>query len=322
MRHRQIPAPDWQLFFTTTLSALMVAIKPVKAQFKLRREKMYNKSKTIVRWLFIAAVTAFVGTSQAYWHHADLAAAIAEAESVDDAVNIAKEALERDHFEIVLVVDHQAAAKSVDLELRPTKVIFARPPKRLERALLRRSETIGIDLPVKVLVFEDADGAIQTRFNPEGYIADRHDFKIFDPDLWRMNRAVNKFVELDNGLVTVLSNRSAQDTSLAIQAALDATGVFRIPLVFNYSEGSRKRDKILIVFGNPLAGTPLMQATQEVAIDLPQKFLIWEDRHDNVFITYNDPFFIAKRHNVQGQDARLTAISNALAKFASAGAGE
>ena len=64
-----------------------------------------------------------------------------------------------------------------------------------------------------------------------------------------------------------------------------------------------------------------MQATQEVALDLPQKFLVWKRRPGEVFITYNDPFFVGKRHNVVGQDMRLEAIAGALASFAAAGAG-
>ena len=63
-----------------------------------------------------------------------------------------------------------------------------------------------------------------------------------------------------------------------------------------------------------------MQSTQEIALDLPQKFLIWEDRDGVVYITYNDPFFIAKRHNLTGHDMRLENISNALANFVAAGA--
>lgn len=64
-----------------------------------------------------------------------------------------------------------------------------------------------------------------------------------------------------------------------------------------------------------------MQATQEAGIDLPQKFLVWEDSDGRVKISYNDPFFVAKRHNIQGQDERLAAIANALANIAQLGAG-
>ena len=64
-----------------------------------------------------------------------------------------------------------------------------------------------------------------------------------------------------------------------------------------------------------------MQEDQSIGIDLPQKFLVWEDRDGNVNITYNDPFFIAERHNIYGQDARLDVIAGALHNFALIGAG-
>lgn len=284
---------------------------------------MYTKSKTLLSWVIFITFSCFLGTSHAYWHDADLAAELAEVKTVDAAVDLIAETLERDRFEIVLEVDHQAAATSVGLELRPTTVVFARASKWLERAILRRSDTIGIDLPVKILVFEDADGVIQYRFNPTGYLTDRHDVPTLDVAFRLLNRTVDKTIELNDGLITTPSNRSVADTVTAIQDALAAAGGFRIPLTLDYSVGFRHpRAATLIVFGNPNVGTPLMQATQEVALDLPQKFLVWEDEGGEVYITYNDPFFIAKRHNVQGEDARLTNISNALANFARLGAGE
>lgn len=284
---------------------------------------MYIQSKAVSRWFIIPAIFLwFVSTSQAHWYDANLAAAVADAASVSDAVDIVTEALEKDSFDVVLVVDHAAAAASVDLVLPPTQVIFARPPKRLERALLRRSETIGIDLPVKILIFEDGSGVRQVRINPIGYLLDRHLIKTRDFDLWLMNKTVNSLADPDNGLITVPSNHSVMETVSALETILTDTGVFRIPLKLDYFEGSRKKEETLIVFGNPNAGTPLMQATREIALDLPQKFLVWEDRKGHVFITYNDPFFIARRHNLQGQEERLTAISNALANFAGTAAAE
>ena len=137
-----------------------------------------------------------------------------------------------------------------------------------------------------------------------------------------LDRATNRLPELDDGLITVPSTRSLEDTAQALQDAITATGAFRIPLVLDYGDTTSRPKPILVVFGNPNAGTPLMQNTQEIGIDLPQKMLIWEDREGDVQVTYNDPFFIAKRHNVQGRETLLTNISNALAAFAAAAAGE
>ncbi len=243
--------------------------------------------------------------------------------SVEEAVAIVSDKLTKMRFDIVLTVDHAAGAAGVGLELRPTQVIFARPKRSLERKLVNRSATLGIDLPQKFLVFEDENGAIQLRYNPTGYLADRHDIKILDSTLRQIAKTNRLFGDNEDGLITIESNNSVDDTVLALQTAiLAADPAFRIPLILEYDDhDGHRKGSVLLVFGNPNAGTPLMQTTQEVAIDLPQKFLVWSNNEDQVFITYNDPVFIGKRHNVQGQDDRLQAIANALRNFAKAGAG-
>ena len=54
----------------------------------------------------------------------------------------------------------------------------------------------------------------------------------------------------------------------------------------------------LLIFGNPIAGTPLMIASPTVAIDLPLKGLVWEDVAGRVWLTYNDPTHLQKRHKI------------------------
>ena len=65
----------------------------------------------------------------------------------------------------------------------------------------------------------------------------------------------------------------------------------------------------LLIFGNPKAGTPLMLAAPSSAIDLPLKILIWEDAEGKVWLSYNDPAYLQKRHNVP--DSLLPNISAA-----------
>ncbi|WP_233710608.1 DUF302 domain-containing protein [Natronococcus pandeyae] len=73
----------------------------------------------------------------------------------------------------------------------------------------------------------------------------------------------------------------------------------------------------LFLFGNPEVGTPLMQASRSVGIDLPQKFLLWEDDGE-VFVTYNDPQFLADRHDLEGVDEQLERITGTLEELATA----
>ena len=85
--------------------------------------------------------------------------------------------------------------------------------------------------------------------------------------------------------------------------------------------GKKLRPTELIVFGNPKVGTPLMQCGQSVAIDLPQKALIWEDQEGQVWLSHNDPKYLAKRHGIKGCDEVVQKIENALNNFAKAATG-
>ena len=105
-----------------------------------------------------------------------------------------------------------------------------------------------------------------------------------------------------DGLVTMTSPFSADETverlenevkrrGLTVFARIDhAAGAAKI--------GSTLRPTTLLVFGNPKGGTPFMICEQTVGIDLPLKVLVWEDASGQIWLGYNDPAYIAKRHGV------------------------
>jgi uncharacterized protein (DUF302 family) len=76
--------------------------------------------------------------------------------------------------------------------------------------------------------------------------------------------------------------------------------------------GASLRPAQLLIFGNPQGGTPFMQCAQEVGIDLPLKALVWEDAAAQVWIGYNDPGYLARRHGVPGCPA-VDGLRKALA---------
>ncbi len=124
---------------------------------------------------------------------------------------------------------------------------------------------------------------------------------------------------IGNGLVTVQSNNSFDQTVQKLRKALVQKGL-TIMAVINHAANAAKADlellpTVLILVGNPNLGTPLMQSSRSVAIDLPQKFLIWQDENDDVFVTYNDPQYLASRHSITDQDETLATIAMALANF-------
>jgi uncharacterized protein (DUF302 family) len=70
-------------------------------------------------------------------------------------------------------IDHAAGAASVGLPLRPTGVVIFGNPKG-GTALMQDRQSAGIDLPLKALVFEDADGKAWLAYNNPAWIAQRH----------------------------------------------------------------------------------------------------------------------------------------------------
>ncbi len=91
----------------------------------------------------------------------------------------------------------------------------------------------------------------------------------------------------------------------------------------NHAQGAQKigkelRPTELVIFGNPKVGTPLMQCRQSVAIDLPQKALIWQDAQGQVWLSYNDPNYLVERHEITGCGEVINKVGQTLSNFAKA----
>jgi uncharacterized protein (DUF302 family) len=75
-----------------------------------------------------------------------------------------------------------------------------------------------------------------------------------------------------------------------------------------------------LIFGNAKAGSPLMQAHPSIGIDLPLKALAWEDAAGQVWLSYNDPAWLAARHGFTGEAAdiikAMSAALSAVSKLA------
>ena len=82
------------------------------------------------------------------------------------------------------------------------------------------------------------------------------------------------------------------------------------------------RPTALLVFGHARGGTPLMQATQTVGIDLPLKVLVWEDGDGVVWLGFNEPGWIADRHGLAPDGGPAThAMQKALVEIGCEAAG-
>jgi len=129
-----------------------------------------------------------------------------------------------------------------------------------------------------------------------------------------------------SGLIAMPSAHNVADTVDKLVAVLESKGMNVFARVDHSagaaSAGMELRPTQLVIFGNPKVGTPLMKCSQSIALDLPQKMLVWEAEDGQVYLGYNDPVYLKDRHNTEGCDEVLAKVSGALGNFAKAAASE
>lgn len=122
------------------------------------------------------------------------------------------------------------------------------------------------------------------------------------------------------GIIRKQSSHSVDDTVAKIQQILKSKGIALFAVVDHSGEaekaGLRMPPTKLLIFGNPKAGTPLMLASPGIAIDLPLKILVAQDADGKVWLSYNDPAYLADRHNLPAEFLPVLAGVEALAATA------
>lgn len=104
----------------------------------------------------------------------------------------------------------------------------------------------------------------------------------------------------DTGVVRIASAHSVPETTARLEALLKERGVLIFARIDFSGDAARAglelRPEQMLIFGNPKAGTPLMQAQALAGLDLPVKALIFEDAAGQAWIAWNDPQYIVHRH--------------------------
>jgi uncharacterized protein (DUF302 family) len=113
----------------------------------------------------------------------------------------------------------------------------------------------------------------------------------------------------ENGIVTLASQQSVEETVQTLELLLRERGVKLFALVDHSGEAEKvglvMAPTKLLIFGNPQAGTPLMIASPLAALDLPLKILVWEDENRDVWISYNSPAYLQQRHSFRSISPRI-----------------
>jgi uncharacterized protein (DUF302 family) len=125
----------------------------------------------------------------------------------------------------------------------------------------------------------------------------------------------------------VITKRSSLDYATTLRRLTDAVEHRGLTLFarIDHAAGAREvglelPDEEVILFGNPRAGTPLMQSDPRIGIELPLRILVWQES-EGVEIGYKDPRESAGDYDVAEHEAALTAMAGLLSELVNEAAG-
>jgi uncharacterized protein (DUF302 family) len=108
--------------------------------------------------------------------------------------------------------------------------------------------------------------------------------------------------DTERGLTTVVSPYSVEETLKRVEDLIVARGLKLFVRIDHSGEAEKAGLKMnpaqLLIFGSPVAGTPIMVAAPTSAIDLPLKVLVWGSEEGRVQVTYNNPEYLGRRHGI------------------------
>ena len=121
----------------------------------------------------------------------------------------------------------------------------------------------------------------------------------------------------DNGIVHLVASRSVDEVLEHLLSTLQTKGITVFAVVDHSGEaakvGLEMRATKLVIFGNPKAGTPLMLAAPDSALDLPLKILIAEESSGSTLVSYNSVAFLQARYGLAPEVVRNIAAIEQIA---------
>jgi uncharacterized protein (DUF302 family) len=126
-------------------------------------------------------------------------------------------------------------------------------------------------------------------------------------------------------VVSIPSLHDFATTLARLEAAIEEAGLTLVIAIDHAANadaaGHALRPATVLVFGNPEAGTPLMQLAPTLALDLPQRMLVWEDEAGVVFVTWRDPVLTAAEHGLAADEGAVPDIASLLPLLAEVATG-
>lgn len=224
----------------------------------------------------------------------------------------------------VATVDHAAAGARADIELPPTVVVIGGSPE-VGTPVMQAQQTTGVDLPLKMLVWEQ-DDEVYLGYNSADYLAATSGLDPQDPSLAKVAQGSATIAAAAGGsdepaatgevgdvdpeeyLRTVAVEDDADVATVVerLRAAFDETGLASPATVDHAATadtvGLSLRPTVVTFGGNATVLPRLMQARQTTGIDMPLRFLVWQAEGGTVQVSYPDLDVIAARHGLDDID--------------------
>jgi uncharacterized protein (DUF302 family) len=124
----------------------------------------------------------------------------------------------------------------------------------------------------------------------------------------------------DNGIISKSSGSSVPETADRLENVVKAKGLTVFARIDHGAEAEKVGSKLppmqLLIFGNPKAGTAMMNSSPTIGIDLPLKALAWEDKNGKVWLSYNSPDYLQQRHDLKEEFLKNLAAIGVLVEQA------
>ena len=222
----------------------------------------------------------------------------------------------------VVDIDHSRLAQQAGSVMPPARVLIF-SDSQLESELIKQNPLLALDLPLRVLAFEDgSDHSSKIIYNSFDYLVSRYQL---DPDSSNdlrekfdksMSTAIDGLAPMavasfpsdamsPDGIITIESPYGFEETIKRVNAAINAQSdtmhFGAVDFQANALElGIATAPSYLILFGGPRPGGKAMAEAPTLGLDVfCQKFLIWEDSSGRVNLSFNDLLALADRQGVK-----------------------
>ncbi|WP_081211979.1 DUF302 domain-containing protein [Salegentibacter sediminis] len=271
-------------------------------------------------------------------------AAVMQAESRYDFketyTRLTKRLAENSELKIFAEIDHSQNGREVGLELAPARLIIFGNAKA-GTPLMQNRQVAGLDLPLKILLGEDEKGKVFLAYSDVDHLRTRHALKsrkilnnikkslkdiAKDVTGRNPNKTGRYKIRYKEGIESYNSSHSFNETLTRLINEITVMDGMRLFAKIDHTKNAEKlgmglRPATLLVFGNPVVGTELMQEARLSALELPVKMLVWRDEAGAVKISYNSSEFLSTRFRINKNLEALRKIEKVQAELVQKAAG-